>query len=90
MKEACGACLFLLQCHPKSCQNRHKMAFSLRPKSDALGLYGARIEWIAQVSTHPPRSCLAPFWPKGQPQVLIIGRGNFGMDPSKTQFSTAY
>ena len=27
------------------------MAFSLRPKSDALGLYGARIEWIAQVST---------------------------------------
>ena len=39
--------------------------------------------------THPARAS-PPFWPKGQPKFRLLGGGNFGLDPSKTHFSTAY
>ena len=72
-------------------KNTQKGKCDARTICDARGLSGARAEWIAHLSTiSPPRSYLAPVLAKGQPKFRLFGEGNFGLDPSKTHFSTAY
>ena len=44
---------------------------------------------ISPLSAHPARTS-PPFWPRANPSSDYWEGGNFGLDPSKTHFSTAY